>query len=303
MADEGEVQATSAEEGTSKSQPRFAMAGQIFGRRRTVFAAVPIAVIKPNPQQPRQFFDPEALAELAESIKARGLLQPVIVRRDEDGGYTLIAGERRLRAAELAGVGLVPAILSNHDLLEVALEENIQRQDLNALEEAEALAILASERGLSHAELAKVIHKSRPYVSNTLTLTRLPDDIKREYLDDGATVPREIMISVARQDTPDEMHTLWKRVKLGTLSVRSFRQRAESKRPVIPVSQVLKNSRKLGRAIRQLSGVSTLEEAQAKTLRRSLLRARKAIDRVLAELPEPEKAQEKRPRTLVAVRG
>ena len=297
MADEVEVQ------GTPKSQPRFAMAGQIFGRRRTVFAAVPIAVIKPNPKQPRQYFDPETLAELAESIKARGLLQPVIVRRDEDGGYTLIAGERRLRAAELAGVGLVPAILSNHDLLEVALEENIQRQDLNALEEAEALAILASERGQSHAEIARVIHKSRPYVSNTLTLTRLPEDIKREYLDDGATVPREIMISVARQESPEEMRALWKRVKLGTLSVRRFRQRSESKRAVVPVSQVLKNSRKLGRAIRQLQGVGSLEEAQAKTLRRSLLRARKAIDRVLAELPESEKQEKQRPRTLVAVRG
>jgi len=297
VADEEEVRAA------SKAQPRFAMAGQIFGRRRTVFAAVPIAVIKPNPKQPRQYFDPEGLSELAESIKARGLLQPVIVRRDSDGGYTLVAGERRLRAAELAGVGLVPAILSNHDLLEVALEENIQREDLNALEEAEALSMLASERGHSHAEIARVIHKSRPYVSNTLTLTRLPDDIKREYLDEGAVVSREIMISVARQETPEQMHALWKRVKLGALSVRRFRQRAESKQPVIPVSQVLKNSRKLGRAIRQLGGVSALEEAQASTLRRSLLRARKAIDRVLAELPEPQKTTTGQPRTLVAVRG
>lgn len=268
-----------------------------------MFAAVPIAVIKPNPQQPRQYFDPETLAELAESIKSRGLLQPVIVRRDDDGGYTLIAGERRLRAAELAGLGLVPAILSNHDLLEVALEENIQRQDLNALEEAEALSILASERGQSHAEIAEVIHKSRPYVSNTLTLTRLPEDIKREYLDDGATVPREIMISIARQETPEEMRKLWKRVKLGTLSVRRFRQSAGAERPVIPVSQVLKNSRKLGRAIKQLQGVSGLEEAQANTLRRSLLRARKAIDRVLAELPEKKGPEKTQPRTLVAVQG
>ncbi len=297
MAEEVEVQEA------PKAQPRFAMAGQIFGRRRTVFAAIPVAVIKPNPRQPRQYFDPETLAELSESIKERGLLQPVIVRRDDDGGYTLVAGERRLRAAELAGVGLVPAILSDHDLLEVALEENIQRQDLNALEEAEALAILASERGQSHAEIARMIHKSRPYVSNTLTLTRLTDEIKREYLEDGATVPREIMISVARQESPEEMRALWKRVKLGTLSVRRFRQQSEAKRAVVPVSQVLKSSRKLGRAIRQLQGTGSLEEAQAKTLRRSLLRARKAIDRVLSELPEVDEQAKPRPRTLVAVRG
>ena len=279
------------------------MAGQIFGRRRTVFAAVPIAVIKPNPQQPRQYFDPETLAELAESIKARGLLQPVIVRRDPDGGYTLIAGERRLRAAEIAGVGLVPAILSNHDLLEVALEENIQRQDLNALEEAEALAVLAAERGQSHAEIADVLHKSRPYVSNTLTLTRLPEDIKREYLDQGAVVPREIMISIARQEDPEQMHALWRRVKLGALSVRRFRECSESKRPVVPVKQVLRASRRMGRAIRQLSLVGALEEAQANTLRRSLLRTRKAIDRILSELPEPQKPVKTRPHALVAVQG
>lgn len=280
------------------------MAGQVFGRRRTVFAAVPIALIRPNPRQPRQYFDEASLKELAESIRARGLLQPVIVRRDDDGGYTLVAGERRLRAAEIAGEGLVPAILSVHDLLEVALEENIQREDLSALEEAEALAVLASERGLSHADLAQVIHKSRPYVSNTLTLTRLPDDIKREFFDDGAVIPREIMISVARQESPEQMRALWRRVKLGALSVRSFRERTEAKKQVVPLNQLLRASRKLGRALRNLSA-SALEQAQAATLRRSLMRARRAIDRLLAELPEErpaKKAAEERPRALVAVR-
>ncbi|MBM4269850.1 MAG: ParB/RepB/Spo0J family partition protein [Deltaproteobacteria bacterium] len=280
------------------------MAGQVFGRRRTVFAAVPIALIRPNPRQPRQYFDEASLKELAESIRARGLLQPVIVRRDDDGGYTLVAGERRLRAAEIAGEGLVPAILSVHDLLEVALEENIQREDLSALEEAEALAVLASERGLSHADLAQVIHKSRPYVSNTLTLTRLPDDIKREFFDDGAVIPREIMISVARQESPEQMRALWRRVKLGALSVRSFRERTEAKKQVVPLNQLLRASRKLGRALRNLSA-SALEQAQAATLRRSLMRARRAIDRLLAELPEErpaKKAAEERPRALVAIR-
>jgi len=283
---------------------RLAMAGQVFGRRRTVFAAVPIALIRPNPRQPRQYFDEEGLKELAESIRARGLLQPVIVRRDDDGGYTLVAGERRLRAAEIAGEALVPAILSVHDLLEVALEENIQRQDLSALEEAEALAVLASERGLSHADLAQVIHKSRPYVSNTLTLTRLPADIKREFFDDGAAIPREIMISIARQESPEQMRALWRRVKLGALSVRSFRERAEAKTQVAPLNQLLRACRKLGRALRSLSA-GALDQAQAATLRRSLVRARRAIDRLLAELPEDrpaKKAPEDRPRTLVAVR-
>jgi hypothetical protein len=171
------------------------------------------------------------------------------------------------------------------------------------LEEAEALSILASERGHSHAEIAGVIHKSRPYVSNTLTLTRLPDAIKKEYLDDGAVIPREIMISIARQESPERMHALWKRVKLGALSVRRFRETTESKRLVVPLNQVIRTSRKMGRALRQLTAVASLESAEAGSLRRSLLRTRKAIDGILAELPEPERGPNRRPRALVAVRG
>ena len=262
--------------------PHFVAAGQVIGRRRTVFAAVPIAVIKPNPLQPRQHFDEEAIEELADSIRARGLLQPIIVRREKDGGYTLIAGERRLRAAERAGVGLVPAILSDDDLLEVALEENVQREDLSPLEEAEALSALASERGLSHADLAQVIHKSRPYVSNTLALTRLPREVKQEYFADGAVVSREILISIARQETPEAMQALWRRVRLESMSVRSFRHQ-QTKRTPQPSADALRASRKLSRAMRGLD-VSTLAPADAKILRRSLLRATRGIAATLERL-------------------
>lgn len=286
-----------------KASPRFAMAGQIFGRRRTVFAAVPITKIRPNPKQPRQHFDPEGLENLADSIRARGVLQPLIVRLDGNDGFTLIAGERRLRASELAGVTQVPVILSNHDLREVALEENIQRQDLNALEEAEALSCLAMERGFSHSELAEVIHKSRPYVSNTMALNRLTPEIKQEYLEDGAVVSREIMISIARQESPEKMAALWKRVKLGTLSVRSFREESGTRPRTPPVRQVLSSSRKLGRLVRLLGGVEEIEASQAKTLRRSLLRTRRAIDRLLAQMPEEEKPEQEAPRALAAVRN
>jgi ParB/RepB/Spo0J family partition protein len=262
--------------------PRFAAAGQVIGRRRTVFAAVPIAVIKPNPLQPRQHFDEQAIEELADSIRARGLLQPIIVRREKDGGYTLIAGERRMRAAERAGVGLVPAILSDDDLLEVALEENVQREDLSPLEEAEALAALASERGLSHAELAQVIHKSRPYVSNTLALTRLPREVKQEYFADGAVVSREILISIARQETPEAMQALWRRVRLESISVRSFRHQ-QTKRTPQPTADALRSSRKLSRALRGMD-VAALAVADAKILRRALLRATRGIAATLERL-------------------
>jgi ParB family chromosome partitioning protein len=254
----------------------------VIGRRRTVFAAVPIAVIKPNPLQPRQHFDEQSIEELSQSIRARGLLQPIIVRREKDGGYTLIAGERRLRAAERAGVGLVPAILSDDDLLEVALEENVQREDLSPLEEAEALSALASERGLSHAELAQVIHKSRPYVSNTLALTRLPREVKQEYFADGAVVSREILISIARQETPEAMQALWRRVRLESISVRSFRHQ-QTKRTPQPSADALRGARKLSRALRGLD-VASLAAADAKILRRALLRATRGIAATLERI-------------------
>lgn len=291
--------------------PHFAAAGQVIGRRRTVFAAVPIAVIKPNPLQPRQHFDEQAIEELADSIRARGLLQPIIVRREKDGGYTLIAGERRLRAAERAGVSLVPAILSDDDLLEVALEENVQREDLSPLEEAEALSALASERGLSHAELAQIIHKSRPYVSNTMALTRLPREVKQEYFADGAVVSREILISIARQETPEAMQALWRRVRLESISVRSFRHQQTNKRTPHPSADALRTARKLSRALRGLDA-SALEPADAKILRRALLRATRGIAATLEGLdavigrdgaPDQERPAEAPPLRVAASAG
>jgi ParB family transcriptional regulator, chromosome partitioning protein len=272
-----------------RNPPRFAVAGQVIGRRRTVFAAIPTAVIRPNPLQPRQHFDAAALEELASSIRARGLLQPIIVRRDADGDYTLVAGERRLRAAELAGVSLVPAILSNDDLLEVALEENLQREDLSPLEEAEALAALAAERGHSHAELADVIHKSRPYVSNTLALTRLPDDVKEEYFAHGASVSREIMISIARQDTPEAMRTLWRRVKLESISVKAFRARAEERPPPSDRgAELLRLVRRVNRVCSTLNAAE-IDPKDIPTLRRALRKLEGRVQSLLGELDERER--------------
>lgn len=278
-----------AEGVTGRGSMRFAAAGQVSGRRRTVFAAIPTAVIRPNPQQPRQHFDRDTLEELAASIRARGLLQPLIVRRDGDGGYTLVAGERRLRAAELAGIGLVPAILSADDLLEVALEENLQREDLSPVEEAEALAALAEERGHSHAELAALIHKSRPYVSNTLALNRLPDDVKAEYFASGATVPREIMIAIARRGSPEEMRALWRRVKLDSVSVRLFRARETRSRPARrPGAELLRATRRLNRVLRSLEAVHEIEPEAVPSIRRALKKAERGIRALLGRLPEEE---------------
>jgi ParB family chromosome partitioning protein len=296
----GEPERVDALTDRPQTSPRVAAAGHLFGKRRTVFAAVPIACVRPNPLQPRQYFDPESLEELADSIRARGLLQPIIVRRGADGEYTLVAGERRLRAAELAGVGLVPAILSDDDLLEVALEENVQREDLSPLEEAEALAALAQERGHSHAELAQVIHKSRPYVSNTLALTRLPADVKQEYFRDGRAVSREVLIHIARQDSPDAMRAMWRRVRLQSMSVRAVRSQEQSTRRETAARVAARAARRLGRALRALPPAELLPEEDIETLRRVLARAQRRIAAALAALPA---AEEKRVPTHAPLRS
>jgi ParB family chromosome partitioning protein len=148
---------------------------------------LPIELIKPNPNQPRTKIDPEALAGLASSIETNGVVQPLLVRPLPDGSYELIAGERRWRAAQAAGLEKVPAVVRDQELaerLQVALIENMVREDLNPVDEARACAALVDELGLSKEELAKRVGRSRPAVSNLIRLLDLPDEAL-ELLESG----------------------------------------------------------------------------------------------------------------------
>lgn len=141
---------------------------------------LPLAEVRPNPYQPRKNFDEKKLAELAESIKENGVLQPIIVRRSV-GGYEIIAGERRCRASELAGQATIPAIIRQFDesqMMEVAILENLQREDLTPLEEAHAYEMLQKNLGLTQEEVSKKMGKSRPYITNYLRLLTLPQKTK-----------------------------------------------------------------------------------------------------------------------------
>ncbi len=140
---------------------------------------LPVELIKPNPNQPRTKIDPEALAGLSSSIEANGVVQPLLVRPLPDGSYELIAGERRWRAAQAAGLGKVPAVVRDQELaerLQVALIENMVREDLNPVDEARACAALVDDLGLSKEELARRVGRSRPAVSNLIRLLDLPDE-------------------------------------------------------------------------------------------------------------------------------
>lgn len=147
---------------------------------------VPVRAIAPNPRQPRSQLDERALNELADSIREHGLIQPLIVVRTSEEQYTLIAGERRWRAAQIAGLESVPVVIKDaapQQMLEMALVENIQRADLNPLEEASAFKQLIEEFGLTQEQIAQRVGKSRVTVANTLRLLKLPEPIKARLAD------------------------------------------------------------------------------------------------------------------------
>ena len=148
---------------------------------------IPVELVRPNPRQPRRSFDEGALAELAESIRARGVLQPIVVRALPGGHYELVAGERRLRAARIAELESVPAVVREADdweRLDIALAENMARIDLNAVEEARACAMLVDDLGLTKEEVGRRVGRSRVAISNLIRLLELPEEAL-ELIEEG----------------------------------------------------------------------------------------------------------------------
>ena len=183
---------------------------------------VPIENIKPNRRQPRSVFDDEALKELAASIREIGILQPPVVRRSGENQYELIMGERRLRAAKIAGLTTIPVIIretSDNELLREALIENIHRSNLNSLEEAAAYNQMLSDFGLTHDELANKIGKSRPVISNTLRLLNLPPSVQKK-LTNGALSMGHARALLGLSE-PSEIERIANRIVSEGLSVRA----------------------------------------------------------------------------------
>lgn len=158
---------------------------------------VPISEIVPNRSQPRKNFSHEQLDELAASIKEHGVLQPILLTELPEGGYELIAGERRLRASQMAGLSKIPAMVRGADnlqRLQLAIVENVQREDLNPMERAQAFARLHHEFGLSHEDIARAIGISRPVVSNAIRLLNLPAEIQQALIDERVKVMDAVYI-------------------------------------------------------------------------------------------------------------
>jgi ParB family chromosome partitioning protein len=190
---------------------------------------VAVELISPNPHQPRQTFEPEALAALAESVRLQGILQPVLVRPVPGGRYELIAGERRWRAAQMAGLQTLPALVRHHDdaaSLEVALIENMAREDLNPVEEARACAALVEELGLTREEVGLRVGRSRVAVSNLIRLLDLPDEAL-ELIERGALTEGHGRALLLTADH-GERRTLARRAAAEQWSVRQLEARARA---------------------------------------------------------------------------
>ncbi len=204
----------------SRLAPALTSAGEAAATHRLSPSQIPVSEIEPNPEQPRTNFQPDRLEELAQSIRANGIIQPLIVRRIGDH-YELVAGERRWRAAKLAGLQTVPAVVQDfaqERLLEVALIENIQREDLNPIEAAHAFDRLSHEMGLSHEEIGRRTGKDRSSIANTIRLLKLPAEVQQFVAD--ARLPMGQARALLSIPDPAQQIDLAKRIVAGSLSTR-----------------------------------------------------------------------------------
>ena len=197
--------------------------------------------LRSNPYQPRKVFDEVALNELASSIKEHGVFQPIIVKKSIKG-YEIIAGERRVKASRIAGLETVPAIVREFDdteMMEIALLENLQREDLNAIEEAMAYVKIMEAKNLTHEELAKVLGKSQSYVTNTIGLLRLPEEVKDLVINDKLSMTHARILS--KMSDKSTILNLANKVMNEGLSVRDLEEIAKGN----DISKIVKVERKV----------------------------------------------------------
>jgi ParB family transcriptional regulator, chromosome partitioning protein len=236
-----------------------------YGGRDTLFSLsnlpkiveLRLEIIQANPDQPRKTFVEAGIRELANSIESHGLIQPITVRRlAEDDGYMVIAGERRLRAFQLLKRQTVPAIISTGNADEIALIENLQREDLKPLEEAEALDALRQRHGYTQDELARIVSKAKSTISELLSLMDLPEAIKADVRTSELPISKSVLIEVSRLKNEPEQLQLWEQVKTGRATVRTARAHKESggvRETLTPLAKTLAAARSFARRLEKLS--------------------------------------------------
>jgi len=239
--------------------------------------------IEPDPNQPRTHFDEDKLMELADSIKKYDVIQPIIVRREDDKIY-LVAGERRLKAAKMAKQKNIKAIfLDSKDFLEISLIENIQREDLTAIEEAEALEQLRDKKNYKAKDLSKIIGKAESTISETLSLNKLPQKIRDECRSDP-TWSRRILLEIAKQDTEKKMMQLFKKAKKKDLKSIELRSIARKGKKHAPKTEVV--IKRIEAFQDYFSKIKTIDyqEAEGKSVKKKLSELKKAIEDLLQSI-------------------
>jgi ParB family chromosome partitioning protein len=199
---------------------------------------VPLEHITSDPNQPRKHFDEKALKELSDSIKSRGLIQPIVVRKAEgdDAKLTIVAGERRYRAVNMLKLGTIRCIVTDDDSVELSLIENIQRVDLNPFEEAEAYQRMIDDYDYNQEQLGKIVGKSRSTISHTLKINDIPADIKKKCIEQN--LPKRVLIELANRKTQEEMDEITDKIKDGQLTSEDIRKQRKPRDPNAPAVEI-----------------------------------------------------------------
>jgi len=246
------------------------------------FCNVEIDLIITDPDQPRKFFNPDSLAELSQSIKQKGVLQPIIIRKDDEGKIYLVAGERRYIASKMAELEKIPAILTKGNPIEIAIIENLQRDDLKPIEEAEALNQMVKKYNYTQEQLALVIGKARTTITETLSLNKMPEEIKKECRR-ADNFPRRLLVEVAKQKTNKEMINLFTRIKENNLSssqVRNITRKREKTKQRTPAAIAIEKTSFLDNCLAKLD-FNSIEETEKLQLMANLEVLKNSIEKII----------------------
>lgn len=238
-----------------------------------------IESIQANPWQPRQHIDPKTLSELSDSIRQNGVIQPILVRRTDQDEVVLVAGQRRLQASKLARLKTVPVIFTDGNPLEIALIENLQRENLSPIEEAEALARMVREFNYTQEQVAKVIGKARSTISESLSLIRLPEDIKIECR--RADIPKRSLVEIAKQGSEKDMLRLFRQMQARALKSDAVRTITRVQRQKPQLEKCLEKIRAAARELKNLK-IANLQEKEYLELIAELNRWKRIVDGFLS---------------------
>ena len=241
---------------------------------------IEVGLLQPDPQQPRKYFDPEALNELTASVRKLGVLQPVLFRRDDQGALFLVAGERRLIASQRAGLTKIPGIYVEGKYREISLVENILRENLTPVEEAEGMKLLMAEEGYSQTQLAEMLGKTQSSVSKTMTIANLPEDILAQVRG-NPNIPKTMLLEAASARTEKGMRTVFNRymTREAKKAAAAVAAKPRSSHEAAIINQVVLFQDKLFKV-----DLSNWNEENRQDLAVALQDVRAAADRLLREI-------------------